>query len=367
MAAAPPTVYVHPLPEELRATYLYDNLTADNHNHQWSGELELYRRLREYPHRAPPESADMLLVPTMFAQAFAQWKKGGAARIQRLNAEVERVLRASPHWESRRRAHAIFALRCGGPPSDRVRRTAVAAGTWPSLWDSNATMLCTEPTTSAVHGHGVLMPYHSTARCERSAEPSPDEKLVFFSGSQSVQRQRRAPWIAALRAAPDGLAHIVGAASRTHALNFTAIERGMASSLFTLSLIGHTGTRKSVFDAIRCGSLLLLACDDAPLPFAAEVDYARFTLHVPERADPPAVLDRLRAWVRTHHGWIRAARRAVRDAAPLLDYSQPAMVELTLRTFVRVSRDGHAAAALRRRGSTVTPVPPWEWSDLGKT
>jgi hypothetical protein len=259
----PPTVFIYDLPPEQRALHLYDRLTPDDHDYQFAGELELYRQLLAYPHQAPAATADMLLVPAMLVQAFAQWKKSasGGGHIRRLSAAIEASLRSyGPFWETRRRAHAIFSLRCGGPPWDRVHRSAVALGRWPSLWDSNATMLCVEPTTDRVHGRGVIMPYHSAAACPVSAAAAPRPSLLHFAGSPMAAPlgRTRTGWIGTLRraGAPTASLYLIDAKSRgirerMH-FNFTELTAGLAASTFSLALRGHTGVRKSIFDAVRC-------------------------------------------------------------------------------------------------------------------
>ena len=58
------SVFVYPLPPDLTGEYLYDNLTAGDHDYHFKAELELTQRFREMP-QAHPSTADMLVVPFM--------------------------------------------------------------------------------------------------------------------------------------------------------------------------------------------------------------------------------------------------------------------------------------------------------------
>ena len=51
-----PTVYVYDLPPALTGAYLYDNLTAGDHDNHFRAELELTERFRAMP-QARPETA----------------------------------------------------------------------------------------------------------------------------------------------------------------------------------------------------------------------------------------------------------------------------------------------------------------------
>ena len=53
--------------------------------------------------------------------------------------------------------------------------------------------------------------------------------------------------------------------------------------------------REAFFDAIRCGALPLLASMHTPLPFADEIDYAAFSIRVPEEARVATVVSLLKA------------------------------------------------------------------------
>ena len=85
------SVFVYPLPSRLTGEYLYDNVTADDHDFHFRGELELTQRLREMP-QADPATADMLLVPFMLVQAFTKLRKGlrspGHAQLMRWDGAV---------------------------------------------------------------------------------------------------------------------------------------------------------------------------------------------------------------------------------------------------------------------------------------
>ena len=48
-----PSVYVYPLPPELTGEYLYDNITAGDHDFHFKGELELTQRFRSMPQADP--------------------------------------------------------------------------------------------------------------------------------------------------------------------------------------------------------------------------------------------------------------------------------------------------------------------------
>ena len=106
-----------------------------------------------------------------------------------------------PWWDSRQRAHAVFAQRCAGPPYDRLRKASIAVHTWPSLWESNATLLCFEPATWTHIGRGVLIPYGvghgaGTLRCPGvggrlvedvdgpSSPPTVRSSRLMFAGSR---------------------------------------------------------------------------------------------------------------------------------------------------------------------------------------
>ena len=99
-------MYVYPLPAHLTEESLYANLTANDHDFHFSGELELTRVARSLP-QAPPSTADMLLVPVMLTQAFNRYRRtpAGRQRLTRLDADVIAAMRAiGPWWDQKPRS-----------------------------------------------------------------------------------------------------------------------------------------------------------------------------------------------------------------------------------------------------------------------
>ena len=55
--SAKPTVFVYPFDSELTGEWMYQNLTAGDHDNHFRGELELLQRFKEHPQAAPPPPA----------------------------------------------------------------------------------------------------------------------------------------------------------------------------------------------------------------------------------------------------------------------------------------------------------------------
>ena len=55
--SARPTVFVYPFDAQLTGEWLYQNLTAGDHDYHFRGELELLQRFREHPQASPPPAA----------------------------------------------------------------------------------------------------------------------------------------------------------------------------------------------------------------------------------------------------------------------------------------------------------------------
>ena len=312
-SASKPTVYVYPLPPSLTGESLYDNITENDHDFHFKGELELTRRLRAMP-QADPSTATMLLVPFMLVQAFTKLRKGfrspGHAQLMKWDSDVIAYMRSvGPWWDTRRADHAVFAQRCAGPPSDRLRKASIAVHTWPTLWESNATLLCFEPATLTHMGRGILLPYGvghgaNNLRCPAGAEAStaaaqvpppsqPRPSLLMFAGSVATNPARRA-WVNAMQRQGEPTCKLVlfTAQARKH-FSASDIEAALRTASFTLQLRGHVGPRKAIFDSIRCGALPLIASDRSPLPFADEIDYSKFGVRVGESANASKVLKEL--------------------------------------------------------------------------
>jgi hypothetical protein len=406
------SVFVYPLPLRLTGESLYDNITADDHDFHFRGELELTQRLRELP-QADPNTADMLLVPFMLVQAFTKLRKGfrspGHARLMRWDAEVVAWLRSyGPYYDSRRANHAVFAQRCAGPPFDRLRKASIAVNTWPTLWDSNATLLCFEPATLSHMGRGILLPYgvgHGSGglRCPGTAgsaasassvvetragralieeegakaallagglgvapgaiastggvfdrmtiPPRPRANLLMFAGSTATNPARQA-WVHAMVAVGEPTCHlqVFGKSNRKH-FSAARLEDSLQQASFTLQLKGHVGPRKAMFDSIRCGALLVVAGDRSPFPFADQLRYSDFGVQVPEAANATRVIAALQRQFDERR--IAQMRSAMLQAAVWLDYSpRGKLAEAVLSRFRRVA--GREIAAVP--SSTRTPL-----------
>jgi hypothetical protein len=68
--SAKPTVFVYPFDSELTGEWLYQNLTAGDHDNHFRGELELLQRFKEQPQASllPPAACCThahRLVPTI--------------------------------------------------------------------------------------------------------------------------------------------------------------------------------------------------------------------------------------------------------------------------------------------------------------
>lgn len=280
---ATPSVYVYPLPPELTGEFLYDNITAGDHDFHFRGELELTHRFREMP-QAHPSEADMLLVPFMLTQAFTKLRKGRSspshASLMRWDADVVAELRKiGPYWDERRNRHAVFSQRCAGPPYERngLRARSLAVKTWPPLWDANITFLCFEPATYTHMGRGIFIPYGvghgaNALRCpagsEGSASPlapplptSPRQSQLMFAGSIATNPARK-QWVDAMRRVGEPTCRLVlfEKATRKH-FNPSDLEAALRGASFSVHLKGHVGPRKAIMDSIRCGSLPLIASD----------------------------------------------------------------------------------------------------------
>ena len=55
--SAKPTVFVYPFDSELTGEWMYQNLTAGDHDNHFRGELELLQRFKEHPQASPPPPA----------------------------------------------------------------------------------------------------------------------------------------------------------------------------------------------------------------------------------------------------------------------------------------------------------------------
>lgn len=371
----PPSVYVYPLPPTLTGEYLYDNLTAGDHDYHFRGELELLQRFREMP-QASPDVADMLVVPFMLTQAFTKLRKGrsspGHARLLQWNDDVVAAMRRlGPYWDTRRHRHAVFAQRCQGPPFERngLRARSLAVHTWPSLWDANVTMLCFEPATYTHMGRGIFIPYgvgHGArdhlcpAGTEREPAPltPPDpsaarDARLMFAGSVATNPARK-PWVDAMRKFGEPLCRLVlfDKTNRKH-FNPSDLEHALRGASFSVHLKGHVGPRKAILDSIRCGSLPLIASDRTPLPFSDEIHYGAFALRVAERANATRVVAALGA---IDEARLRRMREEMARAAHLLDCGpRGGMAAAVLERFVKVA-DGVVKAV---PASTSTPLPLW--------
>ena len=399
-----PSVFVYPFPRELTGEYLYDNITSGDHDYHFRGELELLERFRAYP-QAHPSRATLLLVPFMIVQAFTKLRKGlhspGHAQLLKWNdAVIAAMRRHGPWWDTRRANHAVFAQRCAGPPSDRLRKASIAVGMWPSLWESNATLLCFEPATLTHMGRGILIPYgvghgDNDARCpgdddaaallEASAgghyagamlagglgaapgsgsgafdriarfgrhSSLPRRAFLTFAGSTATNTARRA-WVGAMRGLGEPLCRLL-LFDKANRKRFSArsLEASLQETSFTLQLKGHVGPRKAMFDSIRCGALLLVASDRSPMPFADSIDYSQFGVQVKEGANATAVVAALRR--QYDEARIGRMRSAMLEAASWLDYSaRGRLAEAVLAHFDSVA-SGRVAAV---PPTTHTPLP----------
>lgn len=410
----PPSVFVYPFPRDLTGEALYDNITSGDHDYHFKGELELLQRFRAMP-QAHPSEATLLLVPFMLVQAFTKLRKGlhspGHAQLLQWDERVIAAMRAfGPYWDTRRRSHAVFAQRCAGPPSDRLRKASMAVHTWPSLWESNATLLCFEPATLTHMGKGILLPYGvghgdhnqrcasgengrggeatgsarfpaaaATAASARllagglGAVPASQgggmfERLATPPHRRSQQRQRpaflmfagstatnaaRLRWVAAMRSIgePSCKLLLFDKASRKR-FSASALEASLQTTSFSLQLKGHVGPRKAIFDSVRCGSLLLVASERSPMPFADTIDYSSFGVQVKENANATAVLHALQQQYSPQR--IESMRSAMLEAAPWLDYGPNGkLAEAVLARFEDVA-SGRVAAV---PPTTRTPLP----------
>ena len=364
-----PSVYVYPLPSSLMGEWLYDNLTAGDHDNHFRTELELLHRFRAMP-QAPPARADMLLVPFMLTQAFTRLRKGRSARnhaeLLAWNERVVAAMRAiGPYWDTRRRRHAVFAQRCAG--NNDLRRRSLAWRTWPPLWDDpEITLLCFEPIGLGRMGRGVLIPYgvgHGAGglRCpaaRRGADrrdPSahaPREATLVFAGSVETSRWRNR-WVAVMRAHGPPRCRLVlfSRANRTQRYSPTGLEEAMRTSSFSVQLQGHVGPRKAIFDSVRCGAVPVIASDVTPLAFSDVIDYSSFALRVPVLANVSAVIAALLAIPTPALAHMRAA---MNRAARLLDAGpRGRMAEVVLGQFMRVA--GREVESSPR--ATGTPLP----------
>lgn len=372
-----PSVYVYPLPPELTGEYLYDNITAGDHDFHFKGELELTQRFRSMP-QADPATADMLLVPFMLTQAFTKLRKGrsgpGHARLLQWNADVVAALRRiGPYWDTCRSRHAVFAQRCAGPPYEKngLRARSLGVHTWPPMWDENVTFLCFEPATYTHMGRGILLPYGvghgaSSLRCpagtDNSAAPlrpplpsSSRTNLLMFAGSVATNPARK-PWVDAMRRVGEPACKLVlfDKATRKH-FDPSNLEAALRQATFSVHLKGHVGPRKAIMDSLRCGSLPLIASDRTPFPFSDEIDYAAFSLRVPERANATRVLAAL---ARIDESRLRRMRKAMAHAAHLLDCGpNGGMAEAVLARFVKVAEQQVTAVP----AVTNTPLPLFEY------
>lgn len=366
-----PSVYVYPLPHALTGASLYENLTAGDHDYHFRAELELTERFRAMP-QAPPETADMLLVPFMLTQAFTKLRKGrntpGHAQLLAWNDAVIAAMRGiGSFWDTRRSHHAVFAQRCAGPPFERngLRSRSVAVGTWPSLWDEpNVTLLCFEPTTLTQMGRGILIPYgvgHGALdeRCPGTSHAhgppafsAPRKSLLMFAGSIATNPARK-PWVEAMTSVgePECALVLFNPSSRKQHFNPSDLEATLRASSFSVQLKGHVGPRKAIFDSIRCGALPVIASDRTPLPFSDGIDYGEFALRVPERANVTRVLARL---ARISEQELRARRAAMAAAAHALDCGpHGGMADAILARFASVAERRIRAVP----SGTSTPLP----------
>ena len=62
--SAKPTVFVYPFDSELTGEWMYQNLTAGDHDNHFRGELELLQRFKEHPQASPPPPAVNLTRPS---------------------------------------------------------------------------------------------------------------------------------------------------------------------------------------------------------------------------------------------------------------------------------------------------------------
>lgn len=368
--ATVPTVYVYKLPASLTGAYLYDNLTAGDHDYHFRGELELTERFRAMP-QAPPETADMLLVPFMITQAFTKLRKGGLGspghtKLHEWNDKVVAAMRsAGPYWDTRRTRHALFAQRCAGPPYNRndIRDRSIKVKTWPMLWDQNVTLLCFEPTTAADMGRGIFIPYgvgHGAGNklCPAGREldgpplaSAPRESLLMFAGSIDTNLAREA-WVRAMKQVGAPRCRLVLFEKKTRKRRFDPadLEAALRASSFSVHLRGHVGQRKAIMDSIRCGSLPVMASDRTPFPFSDEIDYSAFAVRVGEKANATRVLAALE---RIPEAQLRRMRTAMAKAAHVLDAGpHGGLAQAVLARFVRVA-DRHVVAV---PDSTRTPI-----------
>lgn len=372
-----PSVYVYPLPASLTGEYLYDNITAGDHDFHFKAELELTQRFRAMP-QAHPAKADMLVVPFMLTQAFTKLRKGrsgpGHQRLLQWNADVVAAMRRiGPYWDTRRSRHAVFSQRCAGPPYEKngLRARSLAVHTWPPMWDENVTFLCFEPATYTHMGRGILLPYGvghgasihrcpaaidgSTAPLRPPLPSSPRANLLMFAGSVATNPARK-PWVEAMRHVGEPACKLVlfDKATRKR-FDPSSLEAALRLASFSVHLKGHVGPRKAIMDSLRCGSLPLIASDRTPFPFSDEIDYSAFALRVPERANATRVLAAL---ADIDAARLRRMRKAMAAAAHLLDCGpNGGMAEAVLERFVKVADQKVNAVP----SVTNTPLPLFEY------
>ena len=153
-AAASPTYYIYNLTASLSGLDLYNDVTSDESaRFQHSGEklfFEELRRLRP-EQEVPPEQAELFFVPVMLVLGFFE-RRNKRGAMERWSAQVEAAMRAvGPFWDARRSAHVMWSLRCATATSAYRAQWMHVRG-WPSLWDSGATLLCSEHASAAERG-----------------------------------------------------------------------------------------------------------------------------------------------------------------------------------------------------------------------
>ena len=162
---------------------------------------------------------------------------------------------------------------------------------------------------------------------------SPRPSLLLFAGSIATNPARRG-WIQAMQNEPTCQTILFSSSSRKK-FSSADIEDALLKATFCLQMRGHVGPRKSIFDAMRCLSMPLMASDRSPLPLPREVEYAAFGLRVPENANVSAVLGALR---RFDQEALTRMRAAMAQAVYTLDYGpQGGLAAAVLRNFGRVA------------------------------
>jgi len=220
----------------------------------------------------PPAQAELFFVPVMLVLGFFERRTQREA-MERWSSQVEAAMRAvGPFWDTRRSAHVMWSLRCAAATSD-YRTQWVHSRGWPPLWDSGATLLCSEHASAAERGAGVLMPYPvGRAKCEG---PGARPTRLFFAGSGHLGNRGR--WLQTMRATAGCAVLDKGARSTKRVMraptNMSAIRDGLARAAFALHPRGDTSARKALYDALHCGTLPLFANDRAALPFTRQVEW----------------------------------------------------------------------------------------------